>query len=271
MQLRGPVAAMDRELWARCKAHIRATEAADLGCAAADWDRHELIVVPRPAKVLFPEYAVVITSFGTGTVISVADRYIDFVRANPPKKHYYAFNATYVGKIAAEIERNGQPCRAGGISLGFALADDPEPPGAPDGFRLEHMDRGWMEEWWPRNEFHNALGEPDERDWFDRLARAFVVFDSTGEAVACTAVAEDGNGSFEIGLDVRRAWRGHHLARPVVLEAARWVLDYGAIPYYTCGAANVRSHLVAESCGFRPLWTVTGIARITEGVGDQSI
>jgi RimJ/RimL family protein N-acetyltransferase len=260
---------MDRDLWQRCVDVIRTTEAADLGCSVADWDSHDLVVVPRPEKVLFPEYIVTITSFGTGTVVSVDAEYIDFVRANPPKKHYRAFGGSQVARILSEIERRGQPCTAGSASLGFALSVEPRPPGAPPGFRMEHMGRDWMEEWAPRNEFHNALGEPGERDWFDRLARAFVIFDESGEAVAATAVGDDGNGRMEIGLDVRRAWRANHLARPAVLEAARWVLDQGAIPYYTCGAANVRSHLVAESCGFRALWTVTGIAKITEGVGSQ--
>jgi RimJ/RimL family protein N-acetyltransferase len=263
---------MSTDLFRRCSAHIRTTEAADLGCDVADWDSHSLVVVPRPAKVLFPEYAVTITSFGTGTVMSVDAEYIDFVRANPPSKHYNAFGATYVWRIAAEIERRGVKTRTGGGSLGFALAEEPAPPGAPAGFRMEHVGREWMDEWSPRNEFHNALGDPDEKDWFDRLARAFVIFDEeTGEPAAATAVAEDGNGSFEIGLDVRRGYRDRRLARPVVLEAARWVLDNGGIPYYTCGIANVRSHLVAERCGFRALWTVTGIARLTEGVGDQEV
>jgi RimJ/RimL family protein N-acetyltransferase len=74
----------------------------------------------------------------------------------------------------------------------------------------------------------------------------------------------------EIGLDVRRPWWGNGLARVATLAAARWVFDQGRVPYYTCTASNVRSHLVAESCGFRPLWTVSGVARITPGVGDQS-
>ena len=260
---------MDRDLWERCANAVRETEAADSGCTVADWDLHELVVVPRPASVLFPEYAVVITSFGTGTVMSVESAYIDFVRDNPQKKHYRAFGASHIGRIAAEIERLGQPCVAGTPSLGFVPAQQPAEAELPAGFRLEHRDKAWMEEWQPRNEFHNALGGPEERDWAARLARAFVAFDAAGEAVACTAVADDGNGRFEIGLDVRRPWRANHLARPVVLEATRWILGQGAVPYYTCGAANVRSHLVAESCGYRALWTVTGIARVTGGVGDQ--
>lgn len=261
---------MNRALWERCAGAIRRTEAADLGCSVDDFAANALVVVERPERVLYPEYAALIVSFGTGTVVSAEAALLPWVRANPPKKHWYAFNAEFRSGLAAELARaGGSQAIAGGISLGFALAEEPRPAPLPEGFRLEVKGREWAEPWRPRNEFTNAIGEPDEDDWFERLAAAFVILDREGEAAAATAVVDDGNGRMEIGLDVRRAWRGQGLARPAVLAAARWVLDHGAIPYYTCGAANVRSHLVAESCGFRPLWTVSGVARVTGGTGSQ--
>jgi RimJ/RimL family protein N-acetyltransferase len=260
---------MEHELWERCSAHIRATEAADLGCTVDDFASNELVVVERPAKVLYPEYAALIVSFGTGTVVSAEDALLPWIRANPPKKHWHAFNADFRAGIAGEMRREGQEAVAGGVSLGFALAEDPQPAPLPSGVVLEQRDRDWAGPWRPRNEFTNAIGEPDEDDWFDRLIRLFVIFEASGEPAAAAALADDGNGRMEIGLDVRRPWRGQGIARPVVLAAARWALDRGAIPYYTCGVANVRSHRVAESCGFRALWTVSGVARVTAGVGSQ--
>jgi len=151
------------------------------------------------------------------------------------------------------------------VSLCFALATEPELPDPPAGFVLREESRAWMEAWRPHSVFDNALGEPGEDAWFTRLERAFVAFDEAGVEVAVTAVANDGNGCAEIGLDVRAEWRGRSLARPVVLAATRWALGQGLVPYYSCNATNIRSHLVAERCGFRALWSVAGVLRLPSG------
>jgi GNAT superfamily N-acetyltransferase len=253
---------VDRELWQRCSSAVRRAEAVDMGCAVEDFDRHELVVVPRPASVLYAEYAVMVISFGTGTVISADAPLIPVINADPPAKHFHAFNGTLLSKLAGEVERGGQRPIVRTPALGFTLAEEPRLIGDPAGFTAVERDQDWMRTIRAGAEFHNAIGEPDEDDWFDRLVRSFVMLDEAGEPAAVAAVADDANGCMEIGLDVRRAYRGRGLARPVTLAASRWVLDAGAVPYYTCGAANVRSHLVAESCGYRPLWTITGIARL---------
>ena len=213
---------MDRQLWAHCSGAIRRTQAADLGCDEAAFDSNELVVVARPAKVLCPEYAGLVVSFGTGTVVSVEEPYLDWVNANHPKKHWWAFNPAFLGGLAAEVGRSGQAADGRSAALGFALAERPGPLALPPDFRLAPGDKAWMREWRAGEQFHNALGDADEGDWFERLRTAFVVFDEHGEAAAATAVADDGNGCMEIGLDVRRAWRGKGLARPVTLRPPHW-------------------------------------------------
>ena len=252
---------MDREFWKHCVEAIRRAQASDLGCDESAFASNELVVVPRPAVVLYPEYVALVVGFGTGTVVSVEAGHLGWVNASRPKKHWNAFNSEFLAGLAAEVERSGVRTTGHSVSLGFALAEPPNAERAPHGFSLESRDRAWMEEWRARDQFTNALGDAVEDDWFDRLRAVFVVFDDQGEAAAATAVGDDGNGCMEIGLDVRRAWRGQGLARPAVLAASAWVVEQGAVPYYTCGAANVRSHLVAESCGYRALWSVSGVAR----------
>ena len=249
---------MPTELFRRCSAKIREVEAADLGCDVADFDSNALVVVPRPAKVLYPEYGALIVSCGTGTVVSVDDAHVAWVRENAPRKHWHAFSAAFTTRLAAQI---GEKASARGASLGFAPSGEPPTPVFDARFRLDEPGRDWMDEWRTRAQFDNSLGEAEEADWYDRLVKAFVAFDEQGEPAACVTLADDGNGCAEIGLDVRRAWRGQGLARPLVGAAMRWAFARGFVPYYTCGASNVRSHLVAESCGFRALWTVTGVIR----------
>ena len=56
-------------------------------------------------------------------------------------------------------------------------------------------------------------------------------------------------------MDVRRDARGQGLAKVVVTAAIRSILEAGHVPYYSCGATNVRSHNNAIACGFRPVFT----------------
>lgn len=240
-----------------------------MGCAIEAYASNALVVVTRPEKVLYPEYAALVTSFGTGTVVSVEAPYLDWVNANRPKNHWGAFNFSFLAGLAAEVERAGSETTGRSVALGFVPSEDPGAPQLPAGFSPVERGSDWMAEWRPRDQFTNSVGEQGEDDWAARLVKAFVILDASGEPAACATLADDGNGCGEIGLDVRRAWRAQGLARPVTLAATRWALATGLVPYYTCGAANVRSHLVAESCGFRALWTVSGLARVAEGVGSQ--
>ncbi|MEZ4482791.1 MAG: hypothetical protein R3B97_16945 [Dehalococcoidia bacterium] len=81
---------MPSDLFSHCASVVRRTEAADMGCLEDAFASNDLIVVPRPAKVLFPEYAMLVSSFGTGTVISIEAEFTDWVHTNRPKKHWPA-------------------------------------------------------------------------------------------------------------------------------------------------------------------------------------
>ena len=65
------------------------------------------------------------------------------------------------------------------------------------------------------------------------------------------AGAFDTHGMLEIGVDVVRSHRGQRLATLVVSAMAREIMRRGEVPFYGCGATNIRSQRTAESCGFR--------------------
>jgi GNAT superfamily N-acetyltransferase len=253
---------MPTDLFRRCTDHIRRTEAADLGCDVSAFASNDLTIVPRPGKVLYPEYLALMMTFGTGTVVSIDQAYVDWARANPPAKHFQVFRAEFMAKLVAEAASRGTRTTAGGVTIGFAPSEIPDTTAPPAGFHLESRGEDWWAKWRPRRGFENAIGEPDEDDWYQRLVVAHVVSDDAGEPVAAAALVDDGNGSVEVGVDVRRDWRGLNLAPVVVTAATNWALAHGYVPYYTCSATNVRSHLVAERCGYRTLWAVTGVPRM---------
>ena len=100
------------------------------------------------------------------------------------------------------------------------------------------------------NRFENGVGAVgrDGRDVRNRLALA--LYDAAGEPAA-VAGAFDTFGLLEIGVDVQRRHRGLGLGRLVVSRLARELMRRGETPFYGCGATNIRSHLTAESSGFR--------------------
>ncbi|MDG4764301.1 GNAT family N-acetyltransferase [Solwaraspora sp. WMMD406] len=88
-------------------------------------------------------------------------------------------------------------------------------------------------------------------------------------------VARDADGAFLAGVGVKRhdahgqeiavgtvpAARGQGLARRLVAQAARRVLDNGAVPTYLHEVGNLASARVADAAGFRDRgWTAYGIS-----------
>ncbi|MFY1636653.1 GNAT family N-acetyltransferase [Solwaraspora sp. WMMB335] len=88
-------------------------------------------------------------------------------------------------------------------------------------------------------------------------------------------VARDATGAFLAGVGLKRhdahgqeiavgtvpAARGRGLARRLVAQAARRVLDGGAVPTYLHGPGNGASATVADAAGFRDRgWTAYGIS-----------
>ena len=87
----------------------REARAEILGCSTADFDSHSLVIVPRPADPQLKHVLMALT-FGTGTVVSVDDTYLEWTRANAPTdKHYRAlFPNVLLQPLAEEAARRGE-------------------------------------------------------------------------------------------------------------------------------------------------------------------
>lgn len=69
----------------------------------------------------------------------------------------------------------------------------------------------------------------------------------------------------EIAVGTEPAARGRGLARRLVAQAARRVLDEGAVPTYLHAPSNTASARVADAAGFPDLgWTVLGMGEVPE-------
>lgn len=242
-------------------AAVRAAIAGQAGCDVGAFLREQLTVVQRPEPPLWP-FTGMMATFGTGTVVSVTEPFVDWARGLKLEKHFYALGLS--DAMAREGERQGVKLEAWPPGLTWSLGREPEAPVAPRGLKLARMDKDWMTARQNEGVFHNACGAPEQthRTWRNKFAYALV--DESGAPAAIAGVF-DTAGLWEIGIDVARAHRGRGLAPLVVSAATHAILDEGKTPYYACGVGNIRSQRTALASGFVP---ACGVAFIVEaGLG----
>ncbi len=196
-----------------------------------------------------------------GTVLSVAAPLVEWTRANAPKDgHYRALQPFFLAQLAERARSAGfAGATADRFLLGFALAQLPDMPTLPAGFRLLEVDAAWMARYRPSATFENALGD-EEHEQMNKVQVAFAALDEAGEPAAVAGIWYEPHNRNEIGVEVRRESRGLGLAKAVVAAATAHALARDAVPSYSCPPTNIRSQRNALACGFLPLYA-TGIVR----------
>lgn len=239
---------MSTDLFAKYSNATRDAVAKALNVSPGAFDSEKLLFVDRPDAM--PWFTVNAVTFGMGTVLSIDPAYREFAEANAPAKHYRAMSVSYFRLIAEEGARRGQNLAMYSPSLCFTIGTEPPEVPAPAGFEFREHDASWMNAEMANQRFQNGVGEPgrDGRDFRNRFA--LVLYDGAGEPAA-VAGAFDTYGMLEIGIDVVRAHRGKGFGRLAVSALAREIMRRGHVPFYGCAPTNIRSHLTAESCGFR--------------------
>jgi GNAT superfamily N-acetyltransferase len=112
---------------------------------------------------------------------------------------------------------------------------------------------------------------PDVGDWVDIThpalpdwlkpfgGAALVVLDAEGAYLAGVGLKRHDEAGWEIAVGTEPAARGQGLARRLVAQAAREVLERGAVPTYFHDPDNVASAAVADAAGFPDRgWTAFG-------------
>lgn len=231
-----------------------------LGVPQSAFASNGLTVAERPAEALEP-YVLLALTMGTGTVVSVEPRYLEWARQNPPGRHYQAFFNAFLLPLVEHAASAGDTLTWRGPSLGFLLDSLPGERPLPEGFRLAEVDGAWRAEHVESGVFSNALGDPGDAfvDGIWQFGLALITGDGTPAAVA--GAYNDGEGLREIGVDVARDFRGQGLANAVVRAMAGRILDRGAMPTYYCAPTNIRSQRTALACGFLPAFSQSRVTR----------
>ena len=61
----------------------------------------------------------------------------------------------------------------------------------------------------------------------------------------------------EVGIDVKKEYRGKKLASLLVHNLTVAILEQNKIPFYSASVTNIASQAVAIRSGYMPLWTDT--------------
>ena len=61
----------------------------------------------------------------------------------------------------------------------------------------------------------------------------------------------------EVGIDVKKEYRGKNLASLLVRNLTVAILEQDKIPFYSASVTNIASQAVAIRSGYMPLWTDT--------------
>jgi hypothetical protein len=250
---------MSSELFPKYAQATRDAVAKAFNVPAYEFDKEQLVFVDRQDSN--PASTLIAFTFGTGTVISIDPGYRQFAEANAPAKHYRAMSAPFLRSIAEEGKKRGEELQFNAPGLGFTIGKEPPDVPLPAGFECREHDAGWMEAEQQNHRFENGVGEPGEgREVSNRFALAF--YDASG-VLAAVAGAFDTYGMLEIGIDVVRPYRGQGFGRLAVSTLAREIMRRGEIPFYSCAATNIRSHMTAESSGFRPIVSRASVSPVT--------
>lgn len=253
---------MASELFAEASRVFKIALAREMGCLPEDYESHELTVVERPASSREPHLALA-TTCGTGTVLSVCDpRLAEWARSYSVSPHFRVFLPSFLEALAARARELGHAdAKSHSASTGMVLGTFPSVAPLPPGFRIRELAPAEQAELRTTGEFDNALLEPDERSKIARFRTAFAAVAADGTPAAVSGVTDQYEGMDEIGLDVRRQYRGVGLGHAMAVYATRWIREQGRWPIYTHGFTNIRSANTGLSAGFRPLWQLQAVYR----------
>lgn len=107
-----------------------------------------------------------------------------------------------------------------------------------------------------------APDDPTLPTWLGPFADVLVARDGDGEYLAGVGIKRHDRYGHELSVGTTPAARGRGLARRLVAQAARRVLDEGAVPTYLHAPDNDASARVARAAGFPDRgWTAYGVFR----------
>ena len=242
---------MDTALFSQQQDNIKRLLAAGIGCAPGDFDREQLTIADRPEST--PWYVALGVRFGVGVVVSVEQRFRNYIERNVPTPYFHALRPELLQRMADECSTASEALTYHSPSICWGISEAPTVDSHPPGYRLELVGRDWMNGRMSQPGWVNGIGtEATARQLRNQFAMALL--DETGDPAAI-AGAFLTYGMHEIGVDVAPEYRGRGFGALVVRAACREILERGETPLYGCAADNIRSQRTALASGFLPVYS----------------
>jgi hypothetical protein len=121
----------------------------------------------------------------------------------------------------------------------------------PEGFGLEIREGTEIPELYAFPGFENALRYDCSHPRPDVLALCAV---RGHEIVGIAGASADCETMWQVGIDVKAAYRGCGLAACLVSRLALKIMQKGIVPFYGTASSNIASQAVAHRSGFFPAW-----------------
>ena len=226
--------------------------AADLGCTAADFTKHDPVIVsagisPDARKYLKQPYAAYFVSYGSNIVASVSPELRgivqEYLRQFPL---IHSFEPPHLHVLHEALWPLGYGV---GTTAEYWLPDVNAVQPQSCGFGLRVLTKQdfaplYLPEW------SNALCE--KRAELDVLGVGAYDGDRLVGLAGCSADCES---MWQIGVDVLPEYRRKGIAAAVTSRLAAEILARGKVPFYCCAWCNLASARNAVKSGFRPAWT----------------
>jgi GNAT superfamily N-acetyltransferase len=104
------------------------------------------------------------------------------------------------------------------------------------------------------------LTDPRVPEWLHPFGGPALIAWADGEYAAGVGIKRHNAAGMEISVGTDERHRGQGLAARLVAQAARWILDQGAVPIYLHDPANVASDRTALRAGFPDEgWRIVGV------------
>ncbi|NUT35853.1 MAG: GNAT family N-acetyltransferase [Hamadaea sp.] len=104
------------------------------------------------------------------------------------------------------------------------------------------------------------VADPRVPEWLHPFGGDALIAFADGQYAAGVGIKRHNPAGMEISVGTDEAYRGRGLAARLVAQAARWIVDAGAVPIYLHDPANVASDRTALRAGFPDRgWKIVGV------------
>lgn len=225
--------------------------AKDMSCTASDFLKNENVVVisrdsEEARKYLKLPFACDLVSYGSNIVASVSPELLDIVSdyiGKYPKEH--CFETPNMHVLNEAVSKLGYSIC---FMAEYFLPDMENIKIFKCGYSTRVLNKGEFEDLYTA-EWSNALCE--KRKHLDMLCVG--AYDGE-ELIGLAGVSADCEEMWQIGIDVKQAYRKKGVASCLVSKIAQEVLKMGKVPFYCAAWSNISSVRTAIKCGFRPAW-----------------